>query len=173
MSFPVAHGLVGASVVAGFARDLSPRRDWGKLLLGAAVANVPDLDYFALIKVFHFPESWHRGPLHSITFALLVGVCAALVLSGPWLRQTLIFWAATASHGFLDLFSRNPVEIFWPWSAARVDFGMSTYYSMSQMRAEPVMSQITYMAKICLFEFVIFAPVFLLVLLIRKRLNRQ
>jgi hypothetical protein len=56
MSFPVAHGLLGASVTAAFVPNLSFRRDWKKLLLSAAVANIPDLDYFIFIKVFHFPQ---------------------------------------------------------------------------------------------------------------------
>lgn len=174
MSFPVAHGLLGATVVAALTPDLSLKRDWGRLLLGAAVACLPDLDYFILIKLFHFQHSWHRGPTHSVTFALAVGTLAALLARGPFLRQALTFWAAAASHGILDLFNRyDPVEILWPLTKTRYAFDVRPYYNYPQMRAERTPLELASMAKVCLLEAAVFVPVFLLVVALKLRASRR
>ena len=174
MSFPVAHGLLGATVVAALTPDLSPKRDWGKLLLGAAVACLPDLDYFVLIKLFHLRQSWHRGPTHSITFALIVGALAALFVQGSYLRDAFTFWAAAASHGILDLFNRyDPVEILWPVTRARYAFDVRPYYNYPRMRAEPAPLELASLAKVCLLEAAVFVPVFLLVVVIKLRASRH
>lgn len=174
MSFPVAHGLLGATVVAALTPDLSLRRDWQRLLLGAVVACLPDLDYFVLIKLLHLPQSWHRGPTHSVAFALAIGVLAALLVHGPHLRQALTFWAAAASHGFLDLFNRyDPVEILWPLTKARYAFDVRPYYNYPRMRAETTTHELASLAKVCLLEAAVFLPVFLLVVILKLRASRR
>ena len=170
MSFPVAHGLLGATVVAALTPDLSLKRDRGRLLIGAVVACLPDLDYFVLVKLFHFQYSWHRGPTHSVAFALALGALAALLVRGGFLRDALTFWAAAASHGFLDLFNRcDPVEIFWPLTKARYAFQVRPYYNYPRMRAEPAPLELASLVKVCLLEAAAFGTLFLVVLFVRLR----
>jgi membrane-bound metal-dependent hydrolase YbcI (DUF457 family) len=175
MSFPIAHGLLGATVVAACTPDLSLKKDWRSLLVGAVVACLPDLDYFVLIKLFHLPQSWHRGPTHSLAFALAVGALAALLVRrGTYLRRALTFWAAAASHGILDLFNRyDPVELLWPITKARYAFGVRPYYNYPQMRAEPAPLELVSLAKVCLLEAAVFGTLFMLVLFVRTRAGRK
>jgi hypothetical protein len=60
MSLPVAHGLLGATVVAASIRGVSIKRDWRALLAGAAVAVFPDVDYVFYLGL-SLGESWHRS----------------------------------------------------------------------------------------------------------------
>lgn len=174
MSFPVAHGLLGASIVAALTSKLSVTRHGGVMLLGAAVAICPDLDYFLLVKIFHLNSGWHRGPMHSVTFALAVGILASFLLSGQSVKQALVLWAATASHGILDLFSNfDPVEILWPWSQTRYNFGVRPYYNFNLIRREPTGREILDIARICLVEFAVFAPIFLLALYMRWAVRKE
>jgi membrane-bound metal-dependent hydrolase YbcI (DUF457 family) len=169
VSFPVAHGLLGASVVAALSSNLSVKRDWKLLMLGASAAILPDFDYFLLVRAFGMNPHLHRGFSHSLTFALLTGVVISLLFAGASLKQALIFWAATASHGILDLFSKgDPVEILWPFSRSRYDLGVAPYYHMSAIRQGPLAEALLYMAKVCVLEFAIFAPLLILILFVKR-----
>jgi hypothetical protein len=101
MPLPVAHGLVGASIVAVMSSRDPARLEWRALSLGAVLAICPDFDVFFSV-VLGFGGSWHGSFSHSITFATLVGLLVPWVLGISPVRSNLRFVAATASHGFLD-----------------------------------------------------------------------
>jgi membrane-bound metal-dependent hydrolase YbcI (DUF457 family) len=73
MPLPVAHGLVGATVVMLVHAPAPVRRGW-PLLIGAALAVCPDLDYLV---------GSHRTYTHSLVSGLACGL-------------------ALTSHGLLD-----------------------------------------------------------------------
>ena len=113
MPLPVAHGIVGASIVVASYPTNSFSQDKGKLLLGAALAICPDFDVFFL-WVVHMGNNWHRGFSHSITFAIVAGVLASLFAGGLRLKSIAVYTAATFSHPVLDLLTskaRDGVEL--------------------------------------------------------------
>ena len=124
MPSPIGHGLAGLTVHALFSRDrrelLDPWR--AAAIVGAALA--PDIDL-----AFRFVDgrNHHNNETHSIGFALIAAVAAALVfrLRG-WVRPLalgLAVGAAWLSHVLLDYLNRDtnpPIGIMalWPFSSA-------------------------------------------------------
>ena len=124
MPTPVAHSLAGACAALLAARRI-PRVS--ALPVVAAVlfaANLPDVDYLALVRGREAMERFHQGPLHSIAFVALATGPLALLL-----RRRLgmpLAWALLAgagmSHLLLDLIGvdRQPpvgFPLLWPFTA--------------------------------------------------------
>jgi len=83
MPLPVAHGLLGASIIAA----VHPRptnRYFLPLVTGALLANAADFDFLPAI-LFH-SKTWHRGFSHSITLAVFV--CLIFVVCLGWQHIT-------------------------------------------------------------------------------------
>ena len=116
------------------------------LTIAAAMASVvPDLDVVAFS--FGIPYGHplgHRGVSHSLMFAVLLGVIAAI--AAPWLRSTrLVAFAvvavSAASHGLLDAATTGGKGIallapftmkryFFPWHPIQVSpIGLSSFFS--------------------------------------------
>jgi len=165
MPLPVAHGLLGASIVAAFHPHPVQRRYPLALFVGALFANAADGD-FLLVFAFH-NKSWHRGFTHSVTFALLAGLLTSLLLSKRRFRVALVYWLAFASHGVLDYMTSKVgggVTLLWPFSSERMKLG---WWGLSEMPSNLTAFEIM---KALGVEFVIFAALFLSVTLLRKKL---
>jgi membrane-bound metal-dependent hydrolase YbcI (DUF457 family) len=166
MPMPVAHSLVGASLVAA----VLPRAGRYRLLLaaGAALANAPDLD---LILVFVFrSRAWHRGFTHSLVFALAVFVCLLLSLGRRRARVAAALGLAYGSHALLDFVTTKAgggLELFWPFSPDR--FGLR-WWGLSEIPSRLPPAEVL---KSLAVEFLLFAPPFLLVLLWRRGAFRR
>ena len=163
MPLPVAHGLVGAGVVAA----LHPRpfrRGRLPLFAGAVLANCADLD-FGLVLLAH-DRSWHRGFTHSLAFSLLLTAAALAAWGGARLREVLAYGACYASHGLLDYSTMKfggGVELLWPLSRER--FGLRLW-GLSELPSRlPPAEVLGWLAV----EFLIFAPPLLVLLLLRRR----
>ena len=166
MPLPVAHGLVGAGVVAA----LHPqpfRRKGLPLLAGAAIANCADLD-FGLVLLTH-DRSLHRAFTHSLAFSLALTALALLVWGAKRLREVLAYGAAYTSHGLLDYATTkisDGVKLLWPFSDQRVGLRL---WSLSELPSRvPPGTILNWLAL----EFLIFAPPLLLVLLVRSSRSR-
>jgi membrane-bound metal-dependent hydrolase YbcI (DUF457 family) len=162
MPLPIAHSLLGASIVAATLPEASPVRNWKPLLLGAALSISPDLDYF-------FRTDWHRGFTHSLFFATVVSL---LCFAATNLRMAIGFAGAIFSHGLLDFATTKTmpgVELLWPFSTKRFGLGLVDYYHLTGV--DPVFflnkDVLVDLLKMGVFEFIIFLPVFLFVLSIK------
>lgn len=115
MPYPLAHGLIGASIVAVSAKN-PPGRSKNLLLLGFLLGVCPDFD-FILVWFLHFDKTWHRGFSHSLVFALLVALVIAILGGENRLRTFVICGLAVASHSVLDALCsvKYGVPFFWPW----------------------------------------------------------
>ncbi len=92
-------------------------------------ATLPDLDLVSYAYDVRPPSAWaHRGLTHSLGFAALASLLLCLVLLGlsrrtrTWLpRAWALGFAAGASHGLIDMFTRGEVGVayFWPVSSHR------------------------------------------------------
>jgi membrane-bound metal-dependent hydrolase YbcI (DUF457 family) len=124
MPLPLGHLAIGLA-----AHELSSDRSaFGRWTLFAAIlglSNLPDIDVvFGLLLQWN-GSAFHRGPTHSLLFALVVGFMASKASERwTWLPR-LGFWSSFVlilSHVAADaLFSTSAVSFFWPfetnWSA--------------------------------------------------------
>ena len=108
---------------------LGPRVISRRLLAAGAVAAVlPDLDVLAFrLGIPYAHEFGHRGPSHSLAFAILLGLVAltfAASLRAPRTAAFLFVFAAAASHGLLDMLTNGGlgVALAWPISNERFFF---------------------------------------------------
>jgi membrane-bound metal-dependent hydrolase YbcI (DUF457 family) len=170
MPLPIAHGLIGASIVAAILPECAPARNWQPLLLGAALASAPDLDYF-------LSTSQHRGFTHSIIFAVIVG-CVCFVIRGAMnAGLTIAYAGAVLSHGLLDYATTKAmpgVELFWPVSTRRLGLGIVDYYQLTGVNpvyflTRDVPADLLKMAEL---ELLIFVPLFLFVLSVKWGIHR-
>jgi inner membrane protein len=164
MPLPIAHGLVGASVVALCHPKSSFMRDWKLLLLGAILAISPDFDFF-LIWSLHLGRGLHRGFTHSILVALIVTFFLSVIIGLSHIRVALACGAAFLSHGLLDFATTKRgggVELLFPFSSARLKL------SVIGISEFPYGFQLLEIIKSSVIELVLFTPMLLVILLVRE-----
>jgi membrane-bound metal-dependent hydrolase YbcI (DUF457 family) len=156
MPLPIAHGLLGATVVAVVHEPAVARRGW-PLLLGALLALGPDVDFLF---------GAHRSYTHSLAVALLLtGVLLALG-GRAGARAAVAYGLAFMSHGVLDFATTlhgRGVKLLWPVSDAwfKLDvLSFSEFYGSFPLRQ---------VLERSLVEAVVFTPLLLLALFLRLR----
>lgn len=162
MPLPVAHGLLGASIVAAI-HTQPTKRYFMPILAGAFLANAADLDFF-LVFTFH-SRAWHRGFSHSIILALVVCLIFVVSLGRRHIREALAYGLAFASHGILDYVTTKEgggVELLWPFSSDRFVLG---WVGLSELPSRLAAMEIV---KSLVMEFALFAPLLILVIGLRK-----
>lgn len=121
----MGHGLVGGALGSLAAAGAPPRAHGRVVVLCAALAMAPDLDFVPGIGLGR-PALYHQGASHSLAFAAAAGLLGAWALRGSGLsaaRAAAVCAAAWASHLALDLFgpdARPPIGIplLWPFTDA-------------------------------------------------------
>lgn len=87
---------------------------------------VPDFDYAGWVMRVPYDSFWgHRGFTHSILFALILAIFAALTLRQIQKWKVILFlFLATISHAVLDAFTNGGlgVAFFSPYNLARYFF---------------------------------------------------
>lgn len=176
MPLPVAHGLVGASVVLLARKGSSLPRAWPQLLLGATLAIIPDFD-LALAWSGNYSDRLHGTFTHSLLFACVVG-CLAARLAGEfrW-RGVLVYTAATLSHALLDFTVKKEyggAQLLWPFSRQRFRLRLFSYFEFQPAPGQQPLGEILARAlEISCYELLIFAPLFGLALWWRQRPTRR
>ncbi len=174
MPLPVAHGLIGASVVVLMRDGFSWRRDRRAVLLGATLATLPDLDLF-FSWILGYGLKWHGSFSHSILFAMIVGsVVVALMRKGET-RDILVYTTATLSHGVLDVITKKEFggsQLLWPFSPYRYRLSLFSYFEFyPNPVGEPLWPIVERGLLISFYELLIFAPIFAAVVWWRSRQN--
>jgi len=165
MPLPFAHGLVGASVVAGM-HPRPSRWHHAPLVVGAMLANCADLD-FGLALLTH-DRTFHRGFTHSIPFAFALLLVALAIFGRTHARETFAYGLAYASHALLDYSTvkfGGGVELFWPFSSERFGLGL---VGLSEL---PSLMPSMYILKSLLLELLIFTPLLAAVLFARRYMH--
>ncbi|MDX2033217.1 MAG: metal-dependent hydrolase [Blastocatellia bacterium] len=170
MPLPIAHGLIGASIVAASREDLSLRKDWHALTAGAALAILPDLDLF-FSWVMGMGATVHGGFTHSLLFAVIAGSLLSMMLREVTVRGFLTYVMAAASHGLLDSATRREfggAKLLWPISTEKFRLGLTDYFEFYPNTVEPIGPMLERALDICLYEMMIFMPLFILTVWCRR-----
>ncbi|MEO6590007.1 MAG: metal-dependent hydrolase [Pyrinomonadaceae bacterium] len=168
MPMPIAHGFLGASIVAAVYPKVFKARYYLPILTGAFLANAADFD-FLLVFATH-DKDWHRGFTHSIIFSLIVGLLFYIYFGRTEWRKSLAFSLAFASHFVLDFITTKiggGLELFFPVTNERFGlhwFGLSEY---------PSKMSLTEIILAVLIEFAIFFSIFLAVIFLRDKFRNR
>jgi len=97
------------------------------LAAGIAASMLPDADVILFRFGATYGSAWsHRGFSHSLAFAILVGLVAAVLLrkAAPPLLAFAFVGFSAASHGLLDMMTNggHGVAILWPLTDQRYFF---------------------------------------------------
>ena len=118
-----SHTAIPVAIALG-AKHISPR-----LLIAGMVASIaPDMDVTAFRFGIAYSHAFgNRGFSHSLVFALMLAIIAALFAPELRTKRMIAFvfiFVATASHGLLDMFTNGGlgVALFWPFTDARYFF---------------------------------------------------
>jgi membrane-bound metal-dependent hydrolase YbcI (DUF457 family) len=131
MPFPIGHTAIGLATFE--TTQSSPARGsrLASVIFITLLANLPDLDVLFGLIFQGNGAAFHRGPTHSLLFALIAGYGAShmwrlwqrIPKVGFGLCSLLIF-----SHVVADMFlTTAPVSLFWPleiyWSPGHSSWG--------------------------------------------------
>jgi len=176
MPLPVAHGLLGAAIVATSRRNFSFRKDCLALSLGAALAIIPDFDLI-LSWILSYGIKTHGGFTHSIMFSVAAGFLACLLMREKNVRGFTTYALATLSHGILDVVTRKEFggsALLWPASLRKFRLGWFDYFEFYPSPAtEPIIVILRNALEVCRYEMMIFMPVFLIVVWLKRWQDRR
>jgi len=176
MPLPVAHGLLGATIVAAFRENFSFRKDWRALLLGASLAVIPDFDLI-LSWILGYSIKTHGGFTHSIVFSLVAGFLARLLMREKNIRGFVAYAMAMLSHGILDVVTRKEFggsALLWPVSLHKFRLGWFDYFEFYPNPAsESIIEILRNGLEVCRYETMIFMPVFLIVVCYKRWQDRR
>jgi membrane-bound metal-dependent hydrolase YbcI (DUF457 family) len=168
----LGHVAIGVAVARGVTRE----SDEAGLLQGRMVGFgtlglLPDVDLFLHEMAPRVGLFDHRGPSHSLTLAVLVGLAIAISIISAGgeqpLKWGLLGGAVLASHGIMDAFGQSDlgVELLWPLSDARI---LAPWHVLpNPTLGDPIGSQLRDLAL----EAVLFMPLWLYAFVPRRWLR--
>jgi membrane-bound metal-dependent hydrolase YbcI (DUF457 family) len=117
MPLPLGHIAIGLTTNEFFSEN-SSFTEWRIAAYVAILANLPDIDVPAGLLLQGNGSAFHRGPTHSVLFALL----AAILAANAWKLWALIpklgfrtCFLIILSHTVADFFlTKSPVSFLWP-----------------------------------------------------------
>ena len=124
MPLPIGHAAIGFTTHSLCSANESGFCRW-KALLGILIfSNLPDVDVVLGI-VFGNGNVFHRGPTHSLIFALIGGFLSSTVW-GFWPQlpkfSFRICFLLILSHVVADfVFTSSPISFFWPITVNWID----------------------------------------------------
>jgi membrane-bound metal-dependent hydrolase YbcI (DUF457 family) len=130
MPLPLGHIAIGLTT-NDFFNENSSFTDWRIAAYVAILANLPDIDVAVGLLLQGNGSAFHRGPTHSVLFALF----AAILAARAWRLWALIpklgfrtCFLIILSHTVADFFlTKSPVSLLWPlevnWSGGYSGWG--------------------------------------------------
>jgi inner membrane protein len=167
MPLPIAHSLLGASIVA-LIYPKTEKRIWLPLSIGAILANAADFD-FALVFLLG-SKDLHRGFSHSILFAVIVSLLILFAYKFKRIKESSAFSLAFASHFLLDFTTTkigDGIELFWFFNRER--FGLR-WFSLSEY---PSKMSATELITTIIVEMIMFTLILLTTLYFRKKYHEK
>jgi hypothetical protein len=125
MPLPLGHAVLGFTAHDLCSKDASVFHQWKLALFVLVLANLPDVDVVIGLLFQGNGNAFHRGPTHSLFFALLMGVLASVAWR-IWSQiprvSFRICFLVILSHVLADsAFTASSISLFWPlevnWSS--------------------------------------------------------
>jgi membrane-bound metal-dependent hydrolase YbcI (DUF457 family) len=121
MPLPLAHVAMGVAAYNLCCGAQSVLRMWKVAIFVSILANLPDIDVVVGLVVQGNGNAFHRGPTHSIGFAVFVGLLASyasgLLPQIPKMSFKMCF-LIVLTHLMADFLSTgSPISFFWPLEA--------------------------------------------------------
>ena len=136
----------------------------------------PDLDLL-IAWGLALGNNWHGSFSHSIAFALAIGLLVSALTGNLSIKGASVYGSAVLSHAVLDAATSKmwgAIKLFWPLSDRRFNLGLFDYFEfIPNPETNPLADDIKRALEISLYELLIFAPVFLLILLISRRVAQS
>ncbi len=128
MPLPLGHTAAGLAIHDVYAKGNSTLGLWKTLALVIVLTNLPDIDVLVGLIVHGNGNFFHRGPTHSLLFALVIALLASNVWR-CWSRipklNFLFCFLLLLSHVVADaVLTSSPVSFWWP-----LELHLSTGYS--------------------------------------------
>ena len=119
MPLPLGHSAIGFATHCLISNNKSRFDKWKLAIFIIILSNLPDIDVLLGLILQNNGSTFHRGPTHSILFALLMGF-AASKSSRLWSQIPTISFKTCffliLSHVAADYFLTNsPVSFYWPF----------------------------------------------------------
>ena len=156
MPLPVAHSLMGYTLAEATQVRLAGTA-WRNVLLFAALANLPDIDFLPGFLMGQ-PNQYHHHLTHSLGFAAFVGLLGCLIYwrrdrnfmrhaHAPQNEIRFRFWpyfltisVAVFSHCVLDLLTVDTslpfgMLLFWPFDMGYYDMNVKIFESVHKSNA--------------------------------------
>jgi membrane-bound metal-dependent hydrolase YbcI (DUF457 family) len=124
MPLPIGHTAIGLATFE-LSSSQSAFKRWKRFLFITVLANLPDIDVIIGLLLAWNGNAFHRGPTHSLLFALIAGFFMWQI-GRNWLKISKISFRLCSllilSHVIADaVFTHSPVSLFWPlevnWSS--------------------------------------------------------
>jgi membrane-bound metal-dependent hydrolase YbcI (DUF457 family) len=121
MPLPIGHSAIGFAAHSLISKDKSRVNNWKMALFIIILSNLPDIDVIFGLILQGNGSAYHRGPTHSILFALIMGY-AASKSSKIWSYISTVSFKTCfmliLSHVAADYFlTSSPVSLCWPFEA--------------------------------------------------------
>ena len=118
MSLPLGHAAIGLATYDLLTKEGSAFTGWKTAAYVTVLANLPDLDVVMGLLFAGNGNAFHRGPTHSIVFALVMGFLASKAWKLYARIPKMTFTVSSLlilSHVTADLFfTQSPVSLLWP-----------------------------------------------------------
>ena len=118
MPLPLGHSAAGLAIHDVYEKGRSALGRWKTLAFVIILTNLPDIDVLVGLIVYGNGNFFHRGPTHSLLFALIM----AFLVSNSWRCWSriprvsyLLCFSLILSHILADaLFTSEPVSFWYP-----------------------------------------------------------
>ena len=135
MPLPLGHTAAGLAVHDLYSKSYDNGPLWKILTYVIILTNLPDIDVVIGLVVHGNGNFFHRGPTHSLLFAVFV----AFIASNGWRCwskipkiSTLLCFLLVLSHVMADaILTTSPVSFCWPLES-NVTFGHSGWREIIQ-----------------------------------------
>jgi len=119
---PLGHSAIGFATHSLISKDKDCFNKWQVAIFIVILSNLPDIDVLLGLIIQNNGSAFHRGPTHSILFALIMGFIASQS-SKLWSQIPKISFKTCflliLSHVVSDYFLTNsPVSFYWPFEVS-------------------------------------------------------
>lgn len=119
MPYPLGHTAIGLTTYELNGQKAAPAQRVWVFIFVLVLSNLPDLDILAGLLAGGNGHLFHRGPTHSLLFAIVMGYLASALAKRVAAVPPLGFGVCASlifSHVLADaVFTDAPVSIFWPF----------------------------------------------------------